>query len=124
MMVFDYDWEDMREVRRTAAMFVLTLYIGIIVIILLNMLLAIIMDAYTIVKRNMRHAVTLSRQVQEMWRRWRMTRRKERVRLNDIWDALLATHKGDEKEMLDSKRDLSVSIVKELIPGIPLEQAL
>eukprot|EP00747_Dinoflagellata_sp_TGD_P156943 gnl/TRDRNA2_/TRDRNA2_177704_c0_seq1.p1 gnl/TRDRNA2_/TRDRNA2_177704_c0~~gnl/TRDRNA2_/TRDRNA2_177704_c0_seq1.p1 ORF type:complete len:393 (+),score=59.09 gnl/TRDRNA2_/TRDRNA2_177704_c0_seq1:100-1179(+) len=122
IMFGDWNWQDMEEVRRVHAAIWFWSFMVIIVVILLNMLLAIIMDAYLEVKKNTSDAVTLTGQIKEMWRRHRGYKRGERVRLNDIYDAF-AKEDPDELSMLNSDRLITAKFLLDLVPGIPANQA-
>ena len=64
------------------------------------------MDAYSNVKGQAENADSLFMQMYNMHRRWAQFKRGERVRLNDIWDALLRDWNMDDEKMLASKRRL------------------
>merc|ERR1711971_238611 len=96
----------MGEVGRQWALPWFWIFNMMIAVILLNMLLAILMDAYTEVKNDIEDAQTLPTQVSDMIRRHRQSKRNERVKLNDIWARFLALMK-DEKDMLKSTRDIT-----------------
>lgn len=123
-MFGDWDWDAMQEVGRILAGIWFWIFMLVMVVILLNMLLAILMDAYGEVKQHAGNAVTLQRQISEMIRRRKMFKRGERVRLNDIWDCFFKEI-GDEKEMLDPKnpRKITPKFLLEHVPHIPLSQA-
>merc|ERR1712046_54924 len=95
---------------------------GVVSVILLNMLLAILMDAYNEVHEELSSAQTLPTQMSELIRRHRQSKRKERVKLNDIWDALAKNHK-DEKTMLKSTEPITPAYIENAVPGIPKSQA-
>merc|ERR1712151_1166883 len=98
----DWDYDAMKYVGLVNAGVFIWIFVLIIVVLLLNMLLAILMDAYALVKNTINNdptAQTLYDQVKGMLRRRRQFLNKERVRLNDIWDAYF-NEIQDEKEML------------------------
>eukprot|EP00931_Biecheleriopsis_adriatica_P004589 TRINITY_DN106232_c0_g1_i1.p1 TRINITY_DN106232_c0_g1~~TRINITY_DN106232_c0_g1_i1.p1 ORF type:complete len:1060 (-),score=244.56 TRINITY_DN106232_c0_g1_i1:60-3239(-) len=123
MMFGDWDLDDMEDVTRTSTYVWFTLFLSLVVIILLNMLLAIIMDNYMAVKKRSSSAQSLAAQIQEMRRRRRMLRNKERVRLNDIWDAFVGEANGDERAASRSERELTAEIIQDTVSGIPFSQA-
>jgi len=123
MMFGDWDWEPVEKISRGGSYFWFTLFMIFIVIILLNMLLAIIMDNYMNVKKRSASAQSLSAQANEMWRRRQMLKRKERVRLNDIWDAFLANANGRVKVASNSDRNITADYILDLVPDIPYTQA-
>eukprot|EP00438_Fugacium_kawagutii_P003729 Skav234633 [mRNA] locus=scaffold1609:47334:56546:+ [translate_table: standard] len=60
----------------------------VMVMVLLNMLVAILMEAYGVVKEDAKNADSLFQQTKNILRRAQQLKRKERVKLTDIWDAL------------------------------------
>ncbi len=62
----------MQEVGRRLAGVWFWIFMLVMVVILLNMLLAILMDTYTEAKQNAGNAQTLQKQISEMIRRRRM----------------------------------------------------
>merc|ERR1712187_748880 len=126
MMFGDWDWEPMQQIRRTHSYAWFCIFLLIVVLILFNIVLAIVMESYMAVKNRTANAVTLQRQIKEMWRRHRQFRRKERVRLNDIYDFFVeeAREMGQsEKEMLEQKRLITASFLEMNVEGIPPNQA-
>jgi hypothetical protein len=118
----DWDWEPMREVGTGWGMIWFWMFNLMVTVTLLNMLLAILMDAYAEVKMDLADAQTLPTQVSEMIRRSRQSKRRERVKLNDIWAAFLAEMK-DEKDMLNSKEIITRDVLLEKVERIPTSQA-
>lgn len=121
-MFGDWDWDKMKEIGFVKAQIWFWLFMMIMVLILLNMLLAIVMDAYTEVKGKASTAVTLPGQIKEMQRRRTQYKRGERVKLNEIYDVFLADANGDEKAMLKSETLLKPHDVAAKI-NLPLKQA-
>eukprot|EP00439_Symbiodinium_sp_Y106_P082774 s138_g22.t1 len=118
------DWPSMEKVgagRLIASMWMWTFQI-IVVVLLVNMLLAIILDAYSEVKSRMSLMTTLDAQISEMLRRRRQSLNKERVRLSEVWNAYLEKY-GDEKLMLSSREIITPEDVMERVQGIPKSQA-
>merc|ERR1740117_2288160 len=64
-MFGDWDWDKMKEIGFVKAQIWFWLFMMIMVLILLNMLLAIVMDAYTEVKGKATNAATLLKQIKE-----------------------------------------------------------
>eukprot|EP00928_Gymnodinium_smaydae_P003725 TRINITY_DN11317_c0_g2_i1.p1 TRINITY_DN11317_c0_g2~~TRINITY_DN11317_c0_g2_i1.p1 ORF type:complete len:907 (-),score=114.64 TRINITY_DN11317_c0_g2_i1:119-2839(-) len=124
MMFGDWDWAPMEKVRYGHAAFWFVLFMLMVVIILLNMLLAIVMESYMNVKKNAKDAISLPKQMQEMVRRAKQSWRRERMRLNDIFDIFLKEAREEgicEKDMVNSS-DLITS--QDLIDrGVPPHQA-
>lgn len=123
MMFGDWDWAPMERVNRLYAVVWFGLFMVLVVIILLNMMLAIIMDNYLSVKKQSGKAITLGKQISEMWRRRQMSRRKERVRLNDIWDAF--EEQGCEEQHCEANHvhEVTAVSIRTIVPGIPESQA-
>eukprot|EP00746_Dinoflagellata_sp_MGD_P152328 gnl/MRDRNA2_/MRDRNA2_83580_c0_seq3.p1 gnl/MRDRNA2_/MRDRNA2_83580_c0~~gnl/MRDRNA2_/MRDRNA2_83580_c0_seq3.p1 ORF type:complete len:863 (+),score=149.05 gnl/MRDRNA2_/MRDRNA2_83580_c0_seq3:151-2739(+) len=121
-MFGDWDWDALSDVGRFYAGLWFWLFLLIMVIILLNILLAVLMDAYACVKQNAGNAQTLPKQISEMIRRRRQFKQKQRVRLNDIWDAFFAEC-GDEKELLASENIIRPDDLKRKVKDIPASQA-
>mmetsp|Transcript_119853 Transcript_119853/g.373269 ORF Transcript_119853/g.373269 Transcript_119853/m.373269 type:complete len:356 (-) Transcript_119853:25-1092(-) len=94
------------------------------VMLLLNMLLAILMESYGQVKALAENEASLAQQIQNILRRAQQNRRGERVRLKDIWDALLRAEGQDDDAMLKSERVLFPRFLVDIVPGIPKSQAL
>jgi len=124
MMFGDWDWKPMEEVWRFTAMLWFWLFMTMVVVILLNMLLAIIMDNYMNVKKGSAGAITLGGQIRSMWRRYKQNQRKERVRLNEILQWFLEEAGGNERAMMQEERGITPSFLLEQIRGIPLVQAI
>lgn len=122
-MVGDWDWVAMVAVGRVYAGVWFWIFQLVMVIILLNMLLAVLMDSYGTVKQDAGNAQPLSNQVSEMIRRRRQFKRKERVRLNDIWDAHWEQFQDDEA-LKQSEMLITVEDVLKQVPGIKKTQVL
>ena len=122
-MFGDWDWLGMREVgmMRSAAWF--WLFMIVMVLFLLNMLLAIIMDAYQVEKFKASDATTLWQQVLDMIQRRRQYQRGERVRLSDVFEVFRKEFKGREKEMMSSERIISVEYLVTHVTRMPYKQA-
>jgi len=93
----------------------------IIVLIMLNMLLAIIMESYMTVKSGSSKAVSLIKQIQDMKRRRQMNMKGERVKLNKIYETFKAL--SGEEEMLASKRMITAEMLQKVVPACPASQA-
>lgn len=125
LMFGQWDYEMMKYVGLVNAGMWFWLFVLIIMVLLLNMLLAILMDAYAEVKSsviNDPNSQTLYDQVNGMMRRRRQFQAKQRVRLNDIWDAYFKMF-GDEKEMTSSKEIITYRDIMATVPGIQKPQA-
>jgi len=122
MMFGDWDYEQMRRVGLLTSALWLWIFVLVIGVLLLNMLLAILMDAYGEVKSNATDARTLFKQISEILRRRREFLRGKRVRLTDIWAAFFR-ELGDEREMLESREPMTAERVLRRVPGMKPEQA-
>merc|ERR1712151_541189 len=96
----DFDWEELRQVgRQDAAMWFVPFTI-IVVMLLLNMMMAIIMDTYSEVKDSLENADTLWTEGRKVWRRWRAARRHEIIELPVVKQHLeYKLAEPDEREM-------------------------
>jgi len=122
VMFGDWDYAKMKKVGFVTSALWLWIFVMVISVLLLNMLLAILMDAYSEVKSGIMDSQTLYRQIKEIVRRRRQFQAGRRVRLKDIWAAFFR-EVGDEKEMLESKELVSPSEVLKRVPGMQSEQA-
>jgi len=137
-MIGDWDWDEMKAIGLLKAFTWFSTFTLVMVLILLNMLLAILMDAYGKVADAAETAVTLTTQMSEMWRRYRQSRRGERVRLNEIFDALVrdeskrqqrkvkhrVTGRGEAiAKVLSSNRRITPEGLRQIFPAIEMTQA-
>mmetsp|Transcript_148981 Transcript_148981/g.263435 ORF Transcript_148981/g.263435 Transcript_148981/m.263435 type:complete len:869 (+) Transcript_148981:62-2668(+) len=118
-----WDWGLMREIGFLKAGIWFWIFVLVMVSVLLNMLLAIVMEAYTEVKEKAKNAETLIKQMKEMRRRRQMFLRGERVKLNQVYDAFLDDAGGNEKAMLHEDRLLTPDVVCKKVAKIQLDQA-
>lgn len=101
-----------------------TMFMVLCAIILLNMLLAIILDNYMDVKRVSASDQSLTDQFHEMRRRQQRQKRKERMRLTDVWDHFVSEAHGRPKLALADERDITVDILQQMDQmGMPRSQA-
>lgn len=96
----------------------------VMVLFLMNMLLAIIMDAYQMEKYKASDATTLWQQILDMIQRRRQYTRGERVRLTDVWNTFRRQYAGKEKAMLESDNIISVEYLVTNVTRMPYKQAL
>jgi len=122
-MFGDWDFGMMAEIGLLKAQIWFWSFMLIMVLILLNMLLAVIMDAYTEEKARARTAMSLKDQSFDILRRYRQFKRGERVRLNDIWAVFEEEYKGDVKAMLADDRMIKVSFLTENVRHLQPKQA-
>eukprot|EP00746_Dinoflagellata_sp_MGD_P019260 gnl/MRDRNA2_/MRDRNA2_144749_c0_seq1.p1 gnl/MRDRNA2_/MRDRNA2_144749_c0~~gnl/MRDRNA2_/MRDRNA2_144749_c0_seq1.p1 ORF type:complete len:858 (-),score=133.15 gnl/MRDRNA2_/MRDRNA2_144749_c0_seq1:10-2394(-) len=93
VLMGDFDVAAMWEVGRGLAVVWFITFHVIIVLIMLNMLLAIIMDTYSDVKGHIQNAQTMGFQLKTLWRRWRQLRQGQRVSLTYIENQLTLTYR-------------------------------
>merc|ERR1719491_1920073 len=87
-------------------------------------MLAILMEAYTNVKSKTKDSMSVWGQIGKQYRRWRQARLKQRVRLNDIFDALLEHAGGNEDDMLENEKLLFPDKLPDIVPNLKEEQAV
>jgi hypothetical protein len=90
--------------------------------VMLNMLVALLLDVYTEVKGRTTDARTLWAQAYENWRRWRQLRRGERVHLHDILERLDPTTL-DKMNFEGSDVSIYAADLMELVPNLGEPQA-
>jgi len=78
----------------------------------------------TAVKTEASESLTLVHQMEKILRRYRQARKKERVRLNDIWDALMAEENYDDEKMLSNDRLIYPDYLVDIVPDMKMEQAI
>jgi len=88
IMLGDFEWEELREVGRPQAYIWFWSFQWLVVLIMLNMLLAIIMDVYTEVKEHVGRAETLWSQSYEIYKRAKNVRRGKAKSLKVILKSL------------------------------------
>eukprot|EP00913_Durusdinium_trenchii_P032158 g30112.t1 len=149
-MFGDWDWNAMTDVGMLRAAVWFWVFMVMMVLFMLNMLLAIIMDAYQMEKLRGRtrsssvalrkyktsDATTLWQQILDMIERRRQYIRGERVRLTDVWKTFRRQYAGKEKAMLSSEtwtsprelwqldQLLSVEYLVNTVTRMPEQQAL
>merc|ERR1712124_83014 len=124
-MFGDWDYKAMEQVSRVSAAVWFWIFMLIIVMVMFNVLLAIVIESYTTVKKTAQNAPSLAQTISEMRRRRKQYVQKKRVRLNDIWDAVMKEQKAaglTEDEILDSERLLTPSFLCELLKLLPYSQ--
>lgn len=123
-MLGDWDWEAMGRIGIHKAFAWFFSFMLVMVMVLLNMLVAILMEAYGVVKDDAKNADSLFQQTRNILRRAQQTKRKERVKLSDIWDALLKEHQHNEAALLNSQRRITPFYLREIVENIPASQAV
>lgn len=99
------------------------MFIVVVVLLLFNMLIAIIMEAYQTEKKKAESATSLATQVKQMYRRHREYKKGLRVRLNDVWNYFSEEFEGDEDAMLESTRMITPKFLVENVPNMKAAQA-
>lgn len=122
VMFGDWDWDVMTEVGLGFAAMWFWLFIVIMVQILLNFLLAILMEAYAEIKAEGANDESLWQQLCEIVRRSRQFKQGKRLRLNDIWDAFFEQFK-DEKAMCSNEDIVKPSDLVRRVKGLKISQA-
>jgi len=123
-MLGDWDWDQMKQIGLIKAFLWFFAFMLVMVLLLLNMLLAILMESYGQVKDLAKNEASMFVQIRNMIRRYRQSQRGERVRLKDIWAALLSYENDDDAAMLRSEKDVFPRFLVQTVPGIPRSQAL
>jgi hypothetical protein len=123
-MFGDWDWEAMQEIGFMKACIWFWMFMLIMVLILLNMLLAIIMEAYNAVKAEAAEMDTLAQQTKLIYRRWRDFKAGKRVRLTDVLNYFEDEVEGDHKKMLASKRMITPDFLTQKVTNMKHTQAL
>lgn len=124
----DFDWSELNEVGRIPAGIWMGTFIGGVNLVILNMLLAIIMDMYTEVKGSIGPgAETLPSQAMEIWQRWRGERRGDLVSLSVILASLDPqgfTRISEDDELIGDGELLTPRSLMDLVEGMTHEQAM
>ena len=118
----EYDWDEMASVGRVLAGIWLWFFVVIVDLLLLNMVLAILMDAYQEVKSKASVMTTVPHQISEILRRRRLEREKKCVRLSDIWYAYMEKYRTVD-EMLESKQMVRPEDIVKHVPNLTVSQA-
>jgi len=121
----DFDWEAMTSVGRPQAGVWFVTFMVLVNLIMLNMLLAIVMDVYTEVKGSVgSDAPTLLAQLYEIFFRLKEVRAKRQIHLQDVLMILDPTSL-DCSDDDDTEEDemFSIQSFKTLVPGLSDWQA-
>jgi len=95
IMMGDFDWEELLEVGRMFAGVWFLSFVVIIVLLMLNMLLAIVMDAYSEQKARLGEAETLWQEFLQVFHRWRGERSGELRSLKEVSRAVRIIKDGE-----------------------------
>lgn len=123
-MFGEWDWSEMDEGTQWISAVWFWTFVLVMSVILLNFLLAILMDSYAEVKESSMDEQDLMTQIDTMMRRRNQNKAKERVKLNFIYETYLKDRgDGDEKLLLADKTLVTPDDVMKKVPGIPKSQA-
>jgi len=121
VLLGDFDWEVMQHVDRLLAMVWFWMFMWLINLVMLNMLLAIVMDVYTEVRGKIgSKAETLWSQSYEIYRRRRELKAGKRVGLDYIL-ACIAPKNGPALGIHGQR--VKISEVMAMVPGLGEHQA-
>eukprot|EP00747_Dinoflagellata_sp_TGD_P172635 gnl/TRDRNA2_/TRDRNA2_209535_c0_seq1.p1 gnl/TRDRNA2_/TRDRNA2_209535_c0~~gnl/TRDRNA2_/TRDRNA2_209535_c0_seq1.p1 ORF type:complete len:356 (+),score=48.44 gnl/TRDRNA2_/TRDRNA2_209535_c0_seq1:122-1069(+) len=124
MMLGDFDWDRMSRVGRPQAGFIFWTFNWLVNLVLLNMLLAIIMDVYTEVKGGIgSHSETMWSQVAEIYDRTREVRAGNQMTLSAVLKALDPTDLDDADDHDPDEPNVMISSFQAAVPGLSEEQA-
>jgi len=101
MLLGDLMWDELREVGVTEAAIWLSLFIVLVVMVLLNMLLAIIMDHYQEQSKDAMDRLTLWGEARKEVRRFRAENAGRAVPVLRILDAMVAQDQRNAQELLE-----------------------
>jgi len=110
-MLGDFEWEELKEVGRLDASFWFIPFNLLISIILLNMLIAMVMDAYSDVVEQIGQTDTLWREGVKAYKRWRLYMKGEAANMGAILAAVKKELADRRKGHVDD-RELEVDDVK------------
>jgi len=105
VLMGDFNITEMYESGRFTTMIWFTSFMGLVNLVMLNMLLAIIMDTYAEVKGKISETKTLFQQAAEMYRRWAQKRRGERISLDTVRSDFIAAF-GPEAHLVETIVDV------------------
>merc|ERR1712216_974623 len=121
------DWEAIARVGQPQAAMWFLSFVWLVNLLMLNMLLAIIMDYYTEVKGKLGDAETLFSQTAEIFYRWRAVRRGRQVAISVILQALDPDMIDPDDEVVeDNEADadlLTVASLQGRVSNMPEDQA-
>jgi hypothetical protein len=119
----DFDVEEMRVVGRGKTLLYFASFMVFIGFVMLDMVVAILMDTYAEVKMGLAGTETLIEQATEMARRATQNRRGQRMRLSKIWN-ILAAHYGEDNMQNESiTEQLTIEKFQSIVPGLRTDQA-
>lgn len=119
-----WDWEVLNQIGHFKAAFWLWVFSIVLSLIALNMLLAIILDAYSYEKEKASEDKSLLQQTSEVWRRRSQRRRGERVNLSQIYEAFKKKYKNNLSSMMSDQSLINPDSLMSTVPQMPREQAV
>lgn len=118
----DFNYDELRLAGSLQAVVWFWAFTGLVQLIMLNMLLALILDVYMEVKGSVgKNAETLCTQTSEIHRRWRQKRRGQRIGLDKVLQALQPSFLADDVE--DAESRLTAKDLENEVPKLGGEQA-
>jgi len=122
LMLGDFDWEELHGVGRVQAVVWFWSFTWLVNFIMLNMLLAIIMDVYTEVKGGIANAPTLWDQAYDMYRREKLVRQGKATNLKTVLTMLDPTDLDEDDNEEEDEETIKVeTLTKEY--GLKVKQA-
>lgn len=118
VMLGEFDWQSIREVSQVEGALWLICTLTVMNLLMLNMVLAIVMDGYTVVKNMTGNAETLPEEIVQIAKNWWAVKRGHSVPLRVIHAALetLAQGVSSRKETLKLKA-AGVEVGAEILVG-------
>jgi len=124
VLLGDFEWEVMKDVGRLPAVLWFWSFMMLVNMVMLNMLLAVIMDVYTEVRGAIgSHAETLWSQASEIWRRRRELKSGKRVSLDYVLSCIDPTTGRNYKHGGEKLDYFNVATFMSAVPGLGEKQA-
>jgi len=124
ILIGDFSWEEMKEVGRLPASIWFWTFMILMSQVMLNMLLAVVMDAYTEVRGAIgSHAETLWSQASEIWRRYRELKAGKRISLDYVLSCIDPTTGSRYKHGGEKLDNFNVATFMSAVPGLGEKQA-
>jgi hypothetical protein len=120
MLMGDFDLGDMRVVGRELSFAYFAMFMMLTLLILMNMLIAVLMDVYSGVKGNTLGSATLIHQATEIMRRFHENRQGIRISLKVVENCLRDRY-GDR--YFEIEECITVPIFLDIVPGLGRTQA-
>jgi len=118
VLMGNFEMETFNAVGRLMAFLWFMSFMCLILLVMMNMLLAIVMDTYSEVKGSIEGSTTLFEQSNELFRRWKLKRKGLRTSLYTVLNTLEATFQpGHAKEIITTEN------LCRLVPQLPPVQA-